>query len=96
MLVVKKEYGYKRVHSTEMLLVWVSNYLLEACDKNVPKVELLLDLSAAFDSVDHEKLLSILKHEIGVTGVTHEWYRNFLMNGTHRVKVGDGYSEVDL
>ena len=61
MLNTKKEYGYKRAHSTEMLLVWVKNYLLEACDKNMPTVVLLFYLSAAFDTVDHEKLRSILE-----------------------------------
>ena len=35
---VKEEYGYKQAHSTEMLLLWVTNSLLEACDKNVPTV----------------------------------------------------------
>ena len=83
----KKEYGYKRAHSTELLLVWVTNYLLEACDKNMPTVVLLLDLSAAFDTVDHDKLLNILECEIGVTGVALEWFRNFLTNRTQRVKL---------
>ena len=92
----KKEYGYKRAHSTELLLVWVTNYLLEACDKNMPTVVLLLDLSAAFDTVDHEKLLSILESEIGITGIALEWFRNFLTNRTQRVKVGESYSEVAL
>ena len=92
----KKEYGYKRAHSTEMLLVWVTNYLLEACDKNMPTVVLPLDLSAAFDRVDHEKLLSILESDIGITGIALEWFRNFLTNRTQRVKVGESYSEVAL
>ena len=93
---IKEEYGYKRAHSTEMLLVWVTNYLLEACDKNMPTVVLLLDLSAAFDTVDHEKLLSILESEIGITGVALEWFRQFLTNRTQRVKVGDCYSDIAL
>ena len=93
---VKEEFGYKEAHSTEMLLVWVTNYLLEACDKNMPTVVLLLDLSAAFDTVDHEKLLKILEEEIGVTGVALEWFKEFLTNRTQRVKIGDSYSTVAL
>ena len=69
---IKEEYGYKQNHSTEMLLIWVTNNLLEACDKNMASVVLLLDLSAAFDTVDHDKLLSILEKEIGVTGIALE------------------------
>ena len=93
---VREEYGYKREHSTEMLLLWVTNHLLEACDKNMPTVVLLLDLSAAFDTVDHEKLLDILEVEIGVTGVALEWFKEFLTNRTQRVKIGETFSDVAL
>ena len=93
---ITKEYGYKKAHSTEMLLIWVTNYLLEACDKNMPTVVLLLDLSAAFDTVDHDKLLTILEFEIGITGVALEWFRQFLTNRTQRVKVGESFSETSL
>ena len=93
---VKEEYGYKQAHSTELLLLWVTNSLLEACDKNMPTVVLLLDLSAAFDTVDHEKLLEILEVEIGVTGVALEWFKEFLTNRTQRVKIGETYSKVEL
>ena len=93
---VKEEYGYKDAHSTEMLLVWVTNNLFEACDKNMPTVVLLLDLSAAFDTVDHEKLLNILEVEIGIIEVALQWFREFLTNRTQRVKIGDTYSKVAL
>jgi hypothetical protein len=93
---IKNEYGYKTGHSTEMLLVWVTNNLLEACDKNMASVVLLLDLSAAFDTVDHDKLLAILEVEIGITGVALEWFREFLTNRTQKVKIGDTLSEVIL
>ena len=93
---IKEEYGYKQSHSTELLLTWVTNNLLEACDNNLPSVVLLLDLSAAFDTVDHEKLLKILEAEIGVTGVALRWFREFLTNRTQRVKIGDSYSDIAL
>lgn len=93
---IKEEYGYKQNHSTEMLLTWVTNNLLESCDKNMPSVVLLLDLSAAFDTVDHEKLLLILEEEIGITGIALEWFRGFLTNRTQTVKIGDSFSEVAL
>ena len=79
-----------------MLLTWVTNNLLEACDKNMPSVVLLLDLSAAFDTVDHDKLLFILEEEIGVRGVALKWFREFLTNRTKAVKIGDSLSEVAL
>ena len=53
----KNAYGYKERHSTELLLVKVVDGLLTAFDKKKATVLLLLDLSAAFDTVDQNKLL---------------------------------------
>ena len=58
---------------------------------------MLLDLSAAFDTVDQEKLLRILCEEIGIDGVALDWFRSFLIGRSQRVKINDAYSEaVDL
>ena len=59
------QYRYKKGHSTELLLVNVINNVLNAFDNKLATVLLLLDLSAAFDTVDQDKLLSILHLEIG-------------------------------
>ena len=90
----KEEYGYKQKHSTELLLTWVSNNLFEACDKNMASVVLLLDLSAAFDTVDHEKLLDILENEIGITDIALKWFREFLSDRTQTVQIGDSISDA--
>ena len=60
------QYGYKKDNSTETLLLKVINNLLISCDNQIPTILMLLDLSTAFDTVDQEKLLNILKFEIGV------------------------------
>ena len=88
-----KQYGYKTKHSTEMLMTKVTNDLLLACDKKNPTLLMFLDLSAAFDTVDQEKLLKILDEELGIRGIALEWFRSFLCGRTQRVKIGDSYSE---
>ena len=93
-LLVDKNYGYEKDHSTELLLLKVVNDLYESFDKNTPAVLVLLDLSAAFDTVDHDKLLEILEKEIGVTGVALEWFKSFLKGRTQKVKVGESYSDL--
>ena len=93
-LTIDQQYGYKKSHSTEMLLLKVMNNLFESCDKNIPSVVLLLDLSAAFDTVDHTKLLQILYEDIGITGTALNWFKSFLTKRTHKVKVGDTYSLI--
>ena len=72
-----KQYGYKKNHSTEMLLTKIMNDLLLSCDKKIPTVLMFLDLSAAFDTIDQTKLIKILKDEIGIHGVAHQWLNLF-------------------
>jgi hypothetical protein len=86
-------YGYKDGHSTELLLVKVVDGLLTAFDKKTATVLLLLDLSAAFDTVDQTKLLKILKYEIGLSGTVYKWFESFITGRTQRVKINDEYSE---
>ena len=80
--------GYKKFHSTETLLIRIVNDLLIASDKDKATVVMLLDLSAAFDTVDHEKLLKILKYDIGVRDTALQWFRSFLIDRSQKVKLG--------
>ena len=90
----EKNYGYEKNHSTELLLLKVVNDLYQSFDKNIPSVLVLLDLSAAFDTVDHDKLLEILEKEIGIEGVALSWFKSFLKERTQKIKIGDQYSEM--
>ena len=60
--------AYKNSHSTETALVRVQNDILCAIDNNESAILLLLDSSAAFDTVDHSLLLSRLLDRFGVNG----------------------------
>ena len=88
------QYGYKKGHSTETILVKITNDILIASDKKTATVLLLLDLSAAFDTVDINCLIKILFHEIGIRGTALQWFCSFLRQRTMRVKVNGSFSEV--
>ena len=88
------QHGYKKGHSCETLLLKVTNDILVANDNKMPSILMLLDLSAAFDTVDQEKLLVILKNEIGIEGIALNWFKSFLQNRTQKVKIGVAYSKV--
>ena len=60
--------GYKPNHSCETLLLRLNNDILIAMDNGKCTIIFLLDLSAAFDTVDHDRLMYILFHEIGLRG----------------------------
>ena len=86
------QYGYKKDHSTETLLLCAVNDLLLNLDNNKSSILMLIDLSAAFDTVDQTKLLTILYNEIGVTGIAFKWFSSFLKGRMQRVKIRNTYS----
>ena len=85
--------GYKPNHSCETILLAVLNDTLVALDSGLCTVELLLDLSAAFDTVDHIVMLSTLKNDIGLDGTVHKWFSSFLSNRTQAVSILGSNSE---
>ena len=89
---VNNQFGYKKGHSAETLLVQVVDNILVAADQKTATVLLLLDLSAAFDTVDHMKLLKILSHEIGIQATALKWFKSFLTCRTQKVNVNGTYS----
>ena len=57
---------------------------------------MLLDLSAAFDTVDHKLLLKILSDEIGLRGVALLWFESFLTGRAQRIRLGNVTSDEIL
>ena len=88
-----RQYGYKRKHSCETLLIKMVDDILLGVDEGCGVVLLIIDLSAAFDTVDHNILLNILRNTYHVTGSALQWLRCFPAGRTERVKVGGVFSE---
>ncbi len=84
--------GFKSLHSTESALLRVFNDIFLATDSGDSVILVLLDLTAAFDTVDHEILISRLDQWVGIRGVALEWFRSYLANRTFCVSLGDSVS----
>ena len=84
--------SYKPRHSTESALLRVSNDILRAIDDKQCVFLTLLDLSAAFDTIDHCILLEVL-HDLGVEGIALEWFRSYLSNRSQCISI-DGVHSV--
>lgn len=89
---INHQSGYKKDHSTETLLIRIVDDLLIASSEDKATVVMLLDLSAAFDTVDHQKLIQILKWEIGIDGNALKWFKSFITGRCQKVKIGESES----
>jgi hypothetical protein len=84
--------AYKRQNSTETALLKVQSDILQSLDNNKAVFMVLLDMSAAFDTVDHDILSKRLKHRFGMGGAVQSWYNSYLKNRTTRVTIGHEFS----
>ena len=89
---VPTQFGYKRHHSCETFLLKLIDDILVTIDSKLGVVVLIIDLSAAFDTVDHTVLLNILQSKFHITGSALLWFKSFLSGRTQRVKIGDSLS----
>ena len=85
--------AYRQLHSCESALLRVQNDLLRAVDTHGGAILVLLDLSAAFDTIDHTRLLDILESSFGITGKVLDWFKSYLTDRTQTVRIGKCASE---
>ena len=81
--------AYKKGHSTETALLRVVNDLLGAADRGRVSILSLLDLSAAFDTIDHEILCQRLQDVFGCSGTALAWFSSYLTDRTQSVVVNN-------
>ena len=76
-LLYKRQFGFQSKCSTEHAILELVKNLTHSLDKNLFSVGVFLDLSKAFDTVNHEILLAKLKH-YGINKLTHDWLTDYL------------------
>ena len=86
--------GYRKYHSCETTMVKIVNDIVMMCDNGSATILILLDLSAAFDTIDHETLIKRLIHEYGIKGNVIDWINSYLSNRTYSVKIKDVSSVI--
>ena len=86
--------AHKAHHSIETALLTITNDILLSLDSRDNVFLLLLDLSAAFDTVNHSLLLSRLKNSFGITGTVLQWFHSYLSGRSQFVEINDTKSSV--
>ena len=60
-------------------------------EKGTANLVTLLDLSAAFDTVDLDKLMQILENHMRTKGMALNWFKSFLFGRHQKVKIGSNF-----
>ena len=86
--------AYKSGHSTETALLSIKNDIHLLPSRGEATALVLLDLSAAFETVDHSTLLSCLLDWFGVGGSALKWFCSYLTECFQSVKIGSTLSDL--
>lgn len=86
--------AYRKHHSTETALLKVINDVLLHLDNRDVVFMNLLDLSAAFDTLDHDVMLRRLRVSFGIQGTALNWFKSYLENRMVQVCVNEIYSST--
>ena len=89
----KFQSSYKKHHSTETALLKVKSDILQSIDNNKAVLMVLLDMSAAFDTVDHALFLQRLDKRFGIRGFANSWFKTYLENRTTKVAINQVFSD---
>ena len=86
--------AYRACHGTETALLCVQNSILQAIDQQRAVFLILLDLSAAFDTLDHNIMLSRFQKQFGITGTALQWFQSYFTQRKNHVHINGANSDV--
>ena len=86
--------AYRRLHSTETALLKIQNDIAASMDLGKAVCLILLDLSAAFDTIDRTILFNCLRDWFSMDGTVLMWIKSHLTNRRQKVKLGNSFSDA--
>jgi hypothetical protein len=87
------QFGFRSNHSTILAITEIVDNIREELDKSNHVLGLYLDLTKAFDCVNHKILLNKLSH-YGIRGTAFDWFKSYLSDRTQKTFVNDTYSDA--
>ena len=86
------QFGFLKTRSTEQAILQIINYVTKSLDNGNIAAACLLDVQKAFDTVDHNILLSKLENA-GIRDIPLKWFKSYLLDRKQRVLVGSTFSD---
>ena len=91
-VISKCQYGFRKDHSTTYLMLDLFDRIYSSKSKNNRPGIIFLDIKKAFDTVNHNILLSKLKH-YGIKNIALRWFESFLTGRKQQTRVGSRISD---
>ena len=87
-ILYSKQFGFQNGHSTDHAVVQLVDQIIESFENNKYTLGVFIDLSKAFDTVDHSILLKKLEL-YGITDRNHGWLKSYLSNRRQFVQINE-------
>ena len=92
-ILIGNQFGFRSGRSTTHATLLSTDKIQRTIEANLFSCGIFLDLSRAFDTVDHSILLAKLEH-YGIRGLANEWFRSYLTNRQQFVSVNNSDSNT--
>ena len=89
------QFGFRKNMGTVEAVTFFLSKLIPSLDKKEYNLGLFIDLSKAFDKIDHKILLFKL-HKLGIRGITHQWFSDYISLRTQSVRISCENNETIL
>ena len=93
-LIHHRQFGFRSKYSTDLAIMEAYNEITNKLDKNMHTIGIFLDLSKAFDTINHDILLHKL-HYYGVRGTAFEWFKSYLQDRIQFVSYNNCKSDIN-
>lgn len=92
-ILYKYQFGFRPNHSTSLAVLEVVDYCYQNLSAHNDVLGIYIDISKAFDTVDHVILLKKLYH-YGIRGSLYEWFKSYLSGRTQFCSIGSEASSL--